>query len=428
MDSENKKPEKKVSIETPKSFLGDSRIGNLLKVEDSPSNALELLSVIFKLMVRAEEFEKLQKQLSNNTLSIRRNREIERNNELIRALTSRVPQKIQKKEKQPSFQFPKTKEGKPPAPPKGKEPGVPTPKGKTEPVAPPSKPTAPAPTAPKVPSPSVPPIIAGGAVVGGLLPLLAKGESNDYNQLVFPEKGSGKPSKAPLTEMTLEEVRTYQRNNMGSKNRYPSDAVGRYQIIGRTLESAITALQLDRGAKFDKTMQDKIYKEYLISKKRPDIENYISGKSNDIEAAQLALAKEFASFSVPERVWRPEARDKSGKIIWDARWIERGQSYYIAAANNKAKFSPEESALALQQEREGRLSNNKAAPVAPDTKVSDRVYKSSNENKQLNEQLNEQQNTNVVNNNVVNQNSSSGESGKNTSPDDRPIHIKKAKE
>jgi hypothetical protein len=226
--------------------------------------------------------------------------------------------------------------------------------------------------------------------------------------------------------MTLEEVRQYQISKMGSKNGYPSDAVGRYQIIGPTLESAIKALQLDRGAKFDEKMQDRIYKDFLISKKRPAIEEYVSGKSNDLEAAQLALAQEFASFGVPYRIWRPENKNKNGKVIWDARWIEPGQSYYTGSAGNKSKISPQESAVALQEERQHRLSVNKISNVPNTTAAADRVYGASNENQKLNEELNSEQQTNIINNNIVNQNSSSETNESRPSYDDRPAFIKKA--
>lgn len=409
MDLEKQKPEKKITIEPPKSILGDSRIGKLLKVEDSPSSGVELLSAIFKLMVRAEEFDKLQRELNNNQLSIRKNREIERNNELIKALTARRPKKPEAVER-PSLELPR-----------GKKPTLPKiPKAK--------KPSGKAPTAPKVPSSVIPPIITGGAVIGGLLPLLAKGESSDYNQLVNPQKGSNKPSKAPLTTMTLNEVREYQKTKMGSKNGYPSDAVGRYQIIGSTLDEAIDALGLDKNAPFDKDMQDRIYKQYLISKKRPAIEDFIAGKSDDIGAAQMSLAQEFASFGVPYRIWRPERKDKHGKVIWDARWIEKGQSYYTGSADNRANITPEESAVALQEERHHRLNGNSSTYIPGTVTVSgaDRIYNSSNENQQLNEQLNNQHQTNIVNNNIVNQNSSSETNESSQSHDDRPAFLKKA--
>ena len=60
------------------------------------------------------------------------------------------------------------------------------------------------------------------------------------------------------------------------------------------------------------------------------------------------MAKEFASFSVPEDVLRPKSKD------WTERLIKRGESYYVGVQGNKASVTPEQSARALIEERELR--------------------------------------------------------------------------
>lgn len=196
---------------------------------------------------------------------------------------------------------------------------------------------------------------------GGLKSLLYKGESKSYNQLVIPTDKS-LPSTAPLTDMTIGEVLEYQRTKMSG--RYPSTAVGKYQIINTTLLGAVNALGLDLNAKFDERMQDKIYSDFLVSKKRPAINNFVTGNSDNIEAAQLALAQEFASFPVPYDVMRPAS------AYWSERLIRKGESYYAGVSSNpvKAHISLEESRQALLVERQSRLGTvNTSTQIASST-------------------------------------------------------------
>lgn len=124
-----------------------------------------------------------------------------------------------------------------------------------------------------------------------------------------------------MTEMSLEEVIAKQ-----AKGEY--FAVGRYQVVPDVLKAAAKELGLDPKAKFSKEMQDKIFAEYLIKKKRPKVDKYITGQSEDLEGAALEMAKEWASIAT-----------------------KGGSSFYDKDGRNKAHISYPTIVNALQQAR-----------------------------------------------------------------------------
>jgi hypothetical protein len=262
-----------------------------------------------------------------------------------------------------------------------------------------------------------PPILPGAAKVGaaavisgavtGLVPVLAKAESPDYNLLVFPNKGKPgiKPPK-PLSDMTIGEVLAFQ-DEMSKSKMYPSNAVGKYQIIQGTLREGAAKLGLKMSDPFNSKNQDRLYYEFLTGSKRKKLGEYLSGKVADtpenLAEAQLEMAKEFASFGVPYRVWRDEARKKNGDLIWDARYIEPGQSYYVGSGGNKASVTPEVSAKALKEERLLRAGASKPQSIQTDSgnKVEDMSKTNADSKKQLNsQQVQNQQNVNITNQNT----------------------------
>ena len=228
--------------------------------------------------------------------------------------------------------------------------------------------------------------IGVGASVG-LLPLLAKAESGDYNQLVFPYPKSKAPSKAPLTEMNIKEVLAYQ-SQMAESGNYPSNAVGKYQIIRSTLKGGVEALKIPLSQKFDKTTQDRLYYEYLTGSgpnaKRQNLGKYLDGKvpdtSENLMKAQMDLAMEFASIGVPRKVKASELGKGAPK-----RDLEVGVSFYSGDGVNKASVSPQQSAKSLQDERTLRTGQTpKSSDITPNiapsgTKLND----ASTENKDL---------------------------------------------
>ncbi len=152
---------------------------------------------------------------------------------------------------------------------------------------------------------------------------LFKGESNGNYNIV--NRGARHGYKAStsfnLGEKTINEV-------LAEQQRGDYNAAGAYQIIPDTLMAAKKALGLTGNEKFDQATQDRIFTDYLTKKKRPQIYNFITGKSNDLDQANLALAQEWAS-------------------------VDRGngRSFYDKDGVNKARIPASETKQALQDMR-----------------------------------------------------------------------------
>jgi len=418
----------------------DNSASGISKDTDGSKKIVEVLGLIYRELERVEEDRKTEESENKTNQKIQEAKDEEyedsRNAELIRALTSRI--KPKKGKVRETYRDEKGRFAKAPAPP---APTLPAPKAPA-PKAP--APKAPAPPAPKAPAPKapakvptkpsqiVPPIVKGAAVSVGLAPLLVKGESTNYNQLVKSNQGdlSGKFNTKPLVEMTIAEVLELQKNMINSK-KFPSSAVGKYQIITATLKEGVKQLKIPLSDPFDEKTQDRLYREFLTGGKkgREALNAYLKGDVPDtpenLAAAQLDMAKEFASFAVPYKVWRPENRDKNGKVIWDARWIEAGQSYYTGSAGNKAHITAQQSARGLIEERQLRLNpQNQSSSV---TKINPQVdiNNLSKENKDLKDSLNKNKPSQTETNNNQSSSTQNNQQESEESVDDRPALIRK---
>lgn len=125
-------------------------------------------------------------------------------------------------------------------------------------------------------------------------------------------------------------------------------AVGKYQMIPIVLKEGKKILKLTGDEKFDAAMQERLFKDYLISNKpgREDLRDYISGKSNNLEAALNDLSREFSSVS---------------------KVYGRLESNY---PGDKASISREEAAAALIAERERYKQNKQASLQSKDGDIS----------------------------------------------------------
>lgn len=186
--------------------------------------------------------------------------------------------------------------------------------------------------------------------------LLGKVESkNDYTAY---NRTTPRPLRSfyntELTSLTLKEVQEKQANR-------DFFAIGRYQLIPDTLNAAINHLNLDLALKFDETVQDQIFEEYLIKVKRKAFINYLEGDGS-VENAIYAWAMEFASAGVRKgkRISPIKQRDANGKVINDADgkpiWIERtavieGESYYSGDGLNTAHILPDEMVKVLEESK-----------------------------------------------------------------------------
>ena len=134
---------------------------------------------------------------------------------------------------------------------------------------------------------------------GGLLDFIASGEGG-YNSMNQGTRGGsivGSTHNASeilgknLTDMTVGEVMSQQSSGK-------LFAAGRYQIIPSTMKYIVKEMNIDKDAKYDKTLQDKLGVG-LIQYKRPYAWQYIQKQHNDESGAMLELAREWASLPDP---------------------------------------------------------------------------------------------------------------------------------
>lgn len=142
-----------------------------------------------------------------------------------------------------------------------------------------------------------------------LVEMLQRGESrargyNDYNRYAPPEGGlghfRGADRQIDFSQVTLGEIRDNQRLNWNHPDKL--HAVGRYQIIGPTLQNAMSEMGLQRTDRFTPELQDRMLVENLMVVKRPDIHGYITGQQGvSLREAQVAMGNEWASVAHPAR-------------------------------------------------------------------------------------------------------------------------------
>lgn len=176
-----------------------------------------------------------------------------------------------------------------------------------------------------------------------LLELMYRGESgaagyNAYNRGTYTDDAGKERIRGPngpidFSQMTLGQVMDRQALPNGNDDRV--FAVGKYQIIPSTMRGAVAEMGLDRNQPFTPALQDKVFSEYLIVDKRPEVAAYITGKPGaTLAEAQLGLSKEWASFGDPNK---------------------NGASHYGGA--NHASISLQQSADALNQMRDEYKAN-----------------------------------------------------------------------
>ncbi|MGN6738806.1 peptidoglycan-binding protein [Dyella sp.] len=162
--------------------------------------------------------------------------------------------------------------------------------------------------------------------------LIHRGESqnhgyNDYNGGTYTGSDGRqhiRESSRPIdfSSMTLGEVQALQ-------HRGELFAVGLYQVIPGTMDAAVASLDLDPKQRFTPELQDRIFSQYLMTDKRPEVRDYVTGKPGaSLHAAEVAMSLEWASFGDPNK---------------------GGASHYGGA--NSASISVRECGEALQQMR-----------------------------------------------------------------------------
>lgn len=119
-----------------------------------------------------------------------------------------------------------------------------------------------------------------------LLDTIAKGESRGNYNAYYGNAGN---TEIKFTEMTVGEVLAWQKEFVDKGS--PSSAVGKYQFIQPTLEGLVKEMKVDRTAKFDAQLQDRLAKRLL---ERRGLNDYVKGKISREEFAHN-LSKEWAA-------------------------------------------------------------------------------------------------------------------------------------
>jgi hypothetical protein len=157
---------------------------------------------------------------------------------------------------------------------------------------------------------------------------------------VYMDVMTGEPMD--FSKMTIEEF--LKRSNMPLPNTIFT--VGKYQVIPSTMREAVKHMKLDPKTTYlTPDIQEMIFAQYLIGSKpgRAAINAYLSGKSDNIDAAVLALAQEFASVGVPY------------DMNVGNKHLKKGDSYYSGSGGNVAHNPLKDTIAALQSQRKINL-------------------------------------------------------------------------
>lgn len=133
---------------------------------------------------------------------------------------------------------------------------------------------------------------------------LISGGEGGYDSFNRGRAGDARGMTIDFSKMKLAEIQAAQHLARHDPNRL--FAIGKYQIIPGTMDKAIEYLHLDPNQKFTSELQEHIFADYLISRKRPAIESYIREDAGaTLHSAQKAAAMEWASVDDPDTPGTP---------------------------------------------------------------------------------------------------------------------------
>jgi hypothetical protein len=182
---------------------------------------------------------------------------------------------------------------------------------------------------------------AGVAGAGGALgQLISKGEGG-YGSFNRGIAGDSHGRQINFSQMSIGDIMTLQRLPPGNSRRL--FAVGKYQVIPKTMRGAVAALGIAANEMYGPPLQEKVFRNYLVAAKRPAVKRFITNQGGDLHNAQLALALEFASVADPNT----------------------GRSHYGGSGGNRASITVAQTAAALQAEK-AKYQQNLAGGMSPD--------------------------------------------------------------
>ena len=160
----------------------------------------------------------------------------------------------------------------------------------------------------------------------GIGALIASGEG-EYGSFNRGVAGDARGEKIDFSQMTVGELMQRQALPKGHPSRIFT--IGKYQTTPSTFKEAVKSLKIPLDTPVTPELQEQIFSQHLLDKKRPDISGFIRGEHNDVRRAQLAGAQEWASIADPLT----------------------GKSYYHGKGNNSASISADKFGAALQSAR-----------------------------------------------------------------------------
>ena len=195
-------------------------------------------------------------------------------------------------------------------------------------------PKTPIPTRPKGPTgipkqiPSGgPPLVSGAGGTLGELIAAHEGGRAGYGAFNRGVAGDLTGKSIDFSKLTIQNVMDMQRLPKGDPRKL--FAVGKYQLIPGTMAQAVQTLNIRPTDFLTPSLQETLFRNFLVSAKRPQVKGYIlSGNNAQLRDAQVALANEFASVGLPDT----------------------GLSKFAGLAGNKASITPEITVHALVQE------------------------------------------------------------------------------
>ena len=130
---------------------------------------------------------------------------------------------------------------------------------------------------------------------GGLAKLIISGESAGHGSYNAFNKGTtASAGKMDITSKTIAEMKKMQAD--GTVN-----AVGAYQFTKGVLEEAREVAGIAEDAIMTPAVQDRLLWAMLTGgKKKPDLSDYLLGRSDDLRKAHQDLANEFAALEGPD--------------------------------------------------------------------------------------------------------------------------------
>lgn len=151
------------------------------------------------------------------------------------------------------------------------------------------------------------PITGEGTSAGSkLLSFISKGEGTykAINQGTIGKRTIGstldstKVIGKDITQMSVGEIMEMQKGTLKTGRKL--FAVGRYQIIPKTMVEAMKTAGVSKDDVFDEKTQDKLGMALLTGGKRPRLAAYLKGKSNDLHGAMVDFAQEWRSIPHPD--------------------------------------------------------------------------------------------------------------------------------